>query len=248
MSDRAIVGGSTVSRSIDRVFAVIELFDERRAPLTATEISRALNLRYSSIYYVLERLAEKGYLSRSQSPKTYFPTLKLVERSHWIAERLSDRGALQTIVDALADEIGESASLWCAEDIFARLIYAREVGVKLPKGGIGAPLCQSAVGRVLLSERSDAQIAATVEATNIWSSTARAGFRFSIEPIMRSVLQTRRDGYLLEVSRWLPNTSSFIALFTGRHGGSAVIGISGEDGSVARQAILDHGTSAPAGE
>ena len=67
----------TVSRSVDRVFQIMELFGSRRRPLSATEIRQSLNMPHSSAVSVLSRLVALGYLDQNAETKRFFPSLSM---------------------------------------------------------------------------------------------------------------------------------------------------------------------------
>lgn len=67
----------SISRSVGRAFAVLELFRDQQKSARATQISRSLDAPHSSVVAVLQNLRELGFLSFDETNMTYFPNAKL---------------------------------------------------------------------------------------------------------------------------------------------------------------------------
>ena len=72
-----IAASDDVVKSAGRVFAVLELFDEARTPLSATEVVRRLSFPQSSTVALLKTMVSLGYLAFDQFDRRYLPTMRV---------------------------------------------------------------------------------------------------------------------------------------------------------------------------
>lgn len=148
----------SISRSVARAFAVLELFRTERRPLTAAEIGRRLELPQPSTRALLKTLAAQGYLAFEEARRTYLPTLRVTALGEWLAGAGLAAPELRARVDALAEATGETASLCGIQDIRVHILHVRRathpVALQL-EAGVGVALWQTAVGRTLLAACDD---------------------------------------------------------------------------------------------
>ena len=64
-------------KSARRVLEVLELFAERRGPLTVGEVAAALAYPQSSASVLLQSLVALGYLVHDRGQRTFLPTLRV---------------------------------------------------------------------------------------------------------------------------------------------------------------------------
>jgi IclR family acetate operon transcriptional repressor len=69
--------GSTVP-ALDRGLSVLELLAARRTALTALDLARALRVPLSSLWRILQRLVDRGFLDRDDKARTFALTRKLL--------------------------------------------------------------------------------------------------------------------------------------------------------------------------
>lgn len=148
----------SISRSVVRAFAVLELFRTERRPLTAAEIGRRLELPQPSTRALLKTLAAQGYLAFEDSRRTYLPTLRVTALGDWLAGAGLAAPELRARVDQLAAATEETASLCGIQDTRVHILHVRKathpVALQL-EAGVGVALWQTAVGRTLLAVCDD---------------------------------------------------------------------------------------------
>jgi DNA-binding IclR family transcriptional regulator len=197
----------TVSRSVERAFDIIALFKQRRVPLSASDVRHALQAPHTSVHSILREMTDLGYLSFDPARKTYFPTVELELLCNWIQRAVMGSGELAGVVDTLAATVNETVSLSRQHHIFTTAIYVRRpdhpLAVHLPTGNLGAPMCQTVVGRAILSLMPDSEVEKIVGYTNRWAKVTKAGFSFKPDEILASLARVRRDGYLYELNSWM---------------------------------------------
>ena len=95
----------TVSRSVDRVFQIMELFSAKRRPLSATEIRQSLSMPHSSAVSVLSRLVALGYLNQNAETKRFFPSLRLHRLCESVPEAIIGGNPLAQLVDLIQSKV-----------------------------------------------------------------------------------------------------------------------------------------------
>ena len=151
-----------IVKSVARVFQVLELFEDRRVPLTATAVGRQLGYPASSTIGLLKSMVKLGYLSFDCEDFTYLPTMRLPLLGGWVTEAhgLKDMNHLMHRVHAAS---GESVAV-CMENDGQMQVLALSPSDDLPTFGtvhaVGdcVPLFGSVVGLTALSLRPDHQV------------------------------------------------------------------------------------------
>lgn len=152
---------ANISKSVARTFRVLELFRELRRPLTAAQIQHALKLPQPSTRVLLHELVSIGYLAYTMPARTYFPTARLSVLGDWLGRSLVLHEALTRVVDSISLELEETASLSTVTSDHVEVLYVHRAGHALAlqiSAGMGGQLWRSAVGRSLLSLRSEQEV------------------------------------------------------------------------------------------
>jgi DNA-binding IclR family transcriptional regulator len=186
---------ANISKSVARTFRVLELFRELRRPLTAAQVQHALQVPQPSARVLLKELVDIGYLAYTMPARTYFPTARLCALGDWLGSSLVLHEPLLRVVDGIAAELDETTSLCTATSGHVEVLYVRRAGHPLTlqiSAGMGSVLWRSAVGRTLLSLRSDDQVGAFLG--NLDPRDAPRGRR-QREDIAAQIRQIRTQGY-----------------------------------------------------
>ena len=222
---------SVISKSVARIFQVLELFSRTKHPLRAVDIQTTLNYPQPSTLALLKNLVELGYLSFDRSHKTYFPTLQLARLSQWVEPALVGRGWLAQIVDELCVACNETTSIVGQNDIHTQMIYVRKAEhphALQVEAGLGAPLCATAVGRAILSLQDDEQIAAIVSEINKLEQRSRSKITHDFEDVMLSIDTMRNNGHLCAYDLYIKGVGAIVvplaADFNGRPIAIAIAG------------------------
>ena len=204
---------SVISKSVARIFEVLELFQKTRRPMRAIDIQRTLGYPQPSTLALLKNLVELGYLSFDRLQKTYFPTLQLARLAQWVEPALVGQGWLAQIVDDLSLACNETTSVVGQNDMHTQMIYVRKAEHPLAlqvEAGLGAPLCTTAVGRAILSLQDKDQIEALVAETNKMEKRSRSGITHDIDQVMLSVHTIRDKGYLTAYDMYLQGVGTIV--------------------------------------
>jgi DNA-binding IclR family transcriptional regulator len=74
-----------MSKIVERTLDFLELFADKKRPLSLSEIARLLNLPISSCHDVLQALEERGYIYEIAPRSGFYPTLRLLDIATTIA-------------------------------------------------------------------------------------------------------------------------------------------------------------------
>ena len=195
-----------ISKSVQRAFEVLELFRDSRMPLSAKEIRNELGFPPGSTYAILKNMADLGFLKYERSARTYFPTLRASRLGDWIQNALISVGPIRDLVEYVQSDVGETTTVNGADGIHTDIIYVQAadhpIAVKI-QTGIGAPLCQTVIGRVILSAKPDAEIKKLIGLTNDRMTILDMGQHFDLDEIMESIDKARSQGYLAGYDLWI---------------------------------------------
>jgi DNA-binding IclR family transcriptional regulator len=190
----------TVSRSVDRVFQIMELFADRRRPLSATEIHTALKMPHSSAVSVLTRMVGLGYLDQNGETKRFFPSLRLHHLCASMPEAIIGGNPLAELVDRIQYGSDETTSISRLDGLFTVPVYVqpgkRADAWRVTPGLPGGLATLSVVGRTLLSTMPDAELRQFIDDANRWAARTRIGAAPDSAQLMRAVEFVREHGYL----------------------------------------------------
>jgi DNA-binding IclR family transcriptional regulator len=140
---------NNVSRSVGRVFQVLEVFQARRRPLTAMEIADTLESPRSSIAVLLRSLVDLSILSHERRTSTYFPTGRLAQLADWLTHSFVTNEEVYQLVERLQQQLQESVLLACPLGEDMEIVYvvrgSSSIGFWSERGQ-RVPILGSAIG------------------------------------------------------------------------------------------------------
>jgi DNA-binding IclR family transcriptional regulator len=183
-------------KSAERTLALFELFALNQRPMGVGEISKALEIPQPSVSMLVRNLSTLGYLEHDRGARTYVPTLRIMLLGSWIHRRFSEENDLERRLEAMVRELDESVILGIQNGIYCQYVLAQ-----LPQrpeqlevqSGLLRPITRTAIGRVLLSLKPDAEVEAIVRRCNAEMTEERLRVRPS--EFMEIIEQVRRQGY-----------------------------------------------------
>lgn len=214
-----------VVKSVGRVLAVLELFKEKREPLSGTEVASELGYPSSSTNAVLKSLVKLGYLSWETQSRRYFPTVSVTGLGDWLPEKLLTNEILE-MLQVLHEGTGETVTLSTQTDLnmqFVRVLPGTfPISLSLREGYLG-PLFGSAVGTASLAQLSDEQISKLLK--RVRSEGESGADQLELADVMAEVQATRERGYAVGFDLILQDTGA-IAMLIPSHP-KFVIGVGG---------------------
>ncbi|WP_439533146.1 IclR family transcriptional regulator [Polymorphobacter sp.] len=163
------MSGDAGVKSAARVLAVLELFDEDRRPLSATDIVQRLRWPQSSTVALLKTLVGLGYLAHDPFERRYLPTMRVAMLGGWLVDGLGSDRRLSALVRTIQSDTAETVALTTQSDLEMQFLHVergtRPLALTVMAGDRTA-LLTTVIGIVALSGRPDALIARYVERTN----------------------------------------------------------------------------------
>src|SRR5262245_41226135 len=184
-------------KSAKRVIEIFEFFAERQAPARLTEIAHALGYPASSTFVLLKSLRSLGYLDYDRNDRTFLPTLRSALLGIWVNDRLLSNGTISRLMFDLRGKIGETVVLGAQSGLAVQYIHVvRSLTRRNPSQvmtGNLRPLLSSAMGHIILSTKSDAEVLASARRINAEQQDAKQWVR--PRDLMTKLERGRRDGY-----------------------------------------------------
>jgi DNA-binding IclR family transcriptional regulator len=188
-------------KSARRTLELFERFAEIRRPAKVTELYRRLGMPQSSASKLLKTFAKLGYLEYDGEHRTYYPTLRVALLGSWLHDQWFGHDSLLATIEALRTELGTSVLLGIQNDKHVLYMLALPSLLRdhpiIPIGTL-MPICHTAVGKVLLMEKSERELDLLVRRIN--AEDANAETYINPAEFTREIAECRRRGYAL--SNW----------------------------------------------
>lgn len=190
-------GEDGMIKSARRVFEVFEFFAERRRSASVADVVEALGYPQSSTSVLLKTLTKLRYLEYNRYARQYVPTLRVALLGSWIHDQVFSETSLAKLVDELHAATGATIILGMQNDIYVQYIHMVQASrSQLPwyiKRGSLRPLCRAAVGRVLLSQKTDVDVIYLLRRIN--AEEPNASKHLSESALLHELDIVRQQGY-----------------------------------------------------
>jgi IclR family KDG regulon transcriptional repressor len=221
-------------KSAERTLRLFELFSRRQERLTVSDVARGLDIPQPSASMLLTNLAALGYLEYDRFDRSYAPTIRVVLLGSWIGPRLGGRQSLASRLDDLHSSVGEDIFVGIQNGAYAQIVQARSTvkWQKLPAtrhspawgaehgthdlsidSGQMFSLTRTAIGRVLLMSKADAELVRLVRRCN---AEAESRHRVNEVAFMALIEEVRRNGYAVTTGHFSPGRRSIAIPVTSR--------------------------------
>ncbi|TXL79514.1 IclR family transcriptional regulator [Vineibacter terrae] len=185
-------------KSARRVLEVLELFAERRGPLTVGEVAAALAYPQSSASVLLQSLVALGYLVHDRGQRTFLPTLRVAFLGDWLEGKEVATDAIARLMRRLHGATGETIILGQRQGVhvlYIRILEAANPVRFVLHRGMRRPIHQAATGVALLAGLPDREILAILRRCN--AEARDPAQRVKAAVLMAGIAQCRRDGYAM---------------------------------------------------
>lgn len=186
-------------KSVVRVFDILELFSARQKPMSAIEISRALDLPVTSTHAILKSMRTLNYLDHDGQKRTFYPSHSLPALFEFVRFRIEEEGNLQEFLAKLNMQTQETISLSRRIDIDAAIIFGLEsihpIGVRV-REGYKWPLSETTTGACLLSVLKQDELDVIIDRMD--SKSAVTASKKGRSALLQRIQKVRDDGYLVE--------------------------------------------------
>ena len=100
-----------MSKIVERTLDFLELFAEKKRPLSLSDIARLLNLPISSCHDVLQALEARGYVYEIAPRAGFYPTLRMLDIATIVANHDPIVQRADFVLQGLRDRVDESVLL-----------------------------------------------------------------------------------------------------------------------------------------
>lgn len=163
-------------KTAGRTVELFEIFARARAPLTLSELARALNAPQSSCFNLLRALEARGYLYSVGGNKRVYPTRKLFDLAEAIAGYDPVIPRVEATLAALRDRTHETVILGTRQGeqvIYLAVAEGRQTIRYISRAGELKPMHASAIGKALLMAMPEAERERLVHRLPLAAATAR---------------------------------------------------------------------------
>ena len=195
-------------KSAERTLRLFELFARRQERLTVGEISRGLAIPQPSASMLLTNLTEMGYLEYDRFDRSYAPTIRVTLLGSWIGPRLGGRQSLASRLDDLHRSLDEYIFVGIQNGAHAQIVQVERGrdthDLSIDSGQLYSLTC-TAIGRVLLMSKPDAELVRLVRRCN---AEAESRHRVDEVAFMKIMEEVRRNGYAVTTGYFAPGRRS----------------------------------------
>lgn len=195
-------------KSAERTLALFELFSKRQRALTVGRIAAELKMPQASTSMLLSNLRELGYVTYDREARTYTPTIRVALLGSWISQQFDDAGSLTTNLRLLQGSVEERVFIGIQNGAHAQYIFAIDGrhSSQVVTGQVRL-MTRSAVGRALLSLKSDQEVLRLVHRCNAEATESRQ--RVVPSEYLALVEQVRVCGYAETRGDIMPTFGAF---------------------------------------
>ena len=185
--------------AVDRAFRILDLFNHGRVEYGVSEVSHRLGLHKSTVHGILHTMVRRNILVRDESTLKYRLGPGLVDLGDLARQRLDLREAARPILNALAEQTGETVFLGVFErggiTIVEKAEARDELRITAPVGQ-RVPYSAGSFGRAFLAFMSSVEVGRLLREKGLRkftdsSVTDLAMYKASLETV-------RRRGYAVD--------------------------------------------------
>ncbi len=179
-----------------RLLLVLEELSNAGVPLTPTEVNQKLGLPKPTIHRLFATLESEGFLQREIDGRSYTPGRRLRNLSMGVLSSLRVRTARLSVLNALAEHIGETCNISVPDR--DSMIYIDRVETKWPLRiqlpiGTSVPFYCTASGKMYLSMLKKAHLERYLASVNLQPRTDKTITDPAL--LLAEVQKTRDRGY-----------------------------------------------------
>lgn len=183
-------------KSAERTLALFELFSMRQRPLTVGRVASELRIPQASASMLLANLSELGYVAHDRVARTFTPTIRVALLGSWINHQFDEAGSLTARLTELQERVDETVFVGIQNGAYGQyvlVLHRHKVRSMQIRSGQFRLMTGSAMGRVLLSLKSDEEVLKYVHRCN--AEAQEAWLRVVPSEFLGIVEQVRRKGY-----------------------------------------------------
>jgi len=115
-------------RSLKKVFLLLDAFSMEEPEWSLADLSRKLNMAKPTVHHIMATLVEGGWVEKDAETKKFRLGLRLWQKGRLAIQQLGVRDVARPLVEALAEQCGETVRLGMLDSIDPRwLLYIDRV-------------------------------------------------------------------------------------------------------------------------
>jgi IclR family transcriptional regulator, acetate operon repressor len=181
-----------------RTLAVFEAFEQAKQQLQLRELAIRCGMPLSTVHSIVRDLLARGYLYSFGRTKALYPTRRLLNMAQTFAAHDPYIRRLQSALESVRDDTGETVILAKRQEdavLYLQVVEGPRSIRYSPKAGDLRELHATAVGRALLSNLADEQVAQWLK--NRALSRITPATLTDPEEIAAEVHRSRERGYFI---------------------------------------------------
>lgn len=185
----------SVVKSAARTLDILELFAQRKEPLTAKQVEVALGYPSSSTIMLLKSLNELGYLRFNRLNRTYLPTLRVALLGNWLRTSALASDLVLKVAHRLHEKVGETIFISSPNETSMKAVYLipgrQAINLNLI-AGFTIDIVNSSAGLAYLATLERTQVDDIINRTN---RNNRKKPPYCHEEIHKKIRQVKKLGY-----------------------------------------------------
>jgi IclR family transcriptional regulator, carbohydrate utilization repressor len=186
--------GKPAIQVFERMFLLIDILARRSGALTLKELSHLSDMPPSTTHRILKDLCLGRYVER-QGATAYRLGLRFLELGNLVKSRLDVREAALSPMRELHDKLGQPVNLSVRQGdaiVYIDRAYSERSGMQVVRAiGGRAPLHLTSVGKLFLSQDSDAQLADYAARTQLKGQTKNSITQLEVlKKELKTILKT----------------------------------------------------------
>lgn len=211
--------GKVRIRSAERAFDLIETLVESGAPMSLSEVSRAMGTSPATSHHLLSTLMQPGYVQQDPPSRRYRVGLRMVQLAAQVMAQTDLTREAIPVMRAFAEATGEHVTLAVLDGDAVSPLHKEEL-TAAPRlfvhFGRRAPLHCTALGKVLLAWHSERAVLAVLGRRPLERLTPRT--ITSHRRFLRELARVRREGVALDDEETLVGARCLAAPVRNHHG------------------------------
>lgn len=216
-------------RVLERAIRVLDLLAEKE-PRKLSELSNVLNISSTTMFRILETLAEHQYVLRDEQKKGYRLGIRCLELSSAYYEQDDIRKIALTDLDWLRDKTGETVHMGVLDNMevvyIEKLQGLHAIGLMSSRIGRRSPSYCTGLGKALIAYEDLETIQSYFDRTGLHAYTTRT-IR-TVGELLKRLEEIRIKGYALDLGEHEPDVRCISTpVFNGQGKVIAAISVSG---------------------
>lgn len=193
---------SEIVKSAQRVFEILEFFDDYRQEASVVQIAEALSYPQSSTSALLKSLVNTGYLRYDPIRRTYITSARVALLGSWLNASFAREGELIEMMRDLNEATGDAVILMTRNGLFAQYIHviqAKDPAARRIGTGHLRPLATSGAGHACLSTLPDDEVVRLLMRIN--AEVEDPSEIVNIKDILTRLKDIRKVGYAVAYAK-----------------------------------------------